>query len=199
MIPIAIPRPARIAALVLAAALLGGCVTFEHAPVAHYRCDPALAGRWQTVKTERLPRPIEVAADCRMRWPQDDGSTFETTLRSFRLDEVRYLAFTPQEADRLMDMKGDLVSRAPADSVLLVRYRIDGDEAKLWLADPQVLLTPDADGKTAARRVDDQLAHVEGGRRATAALLRARGDALFRATQEDGMTRFQREPAEAAP
>lgn len=188
-----------LAAIALAAGLLGGCVTFEHAPVSRYDCDPALAGQWQTVKTERLPRPIEVAPGCRMRWPLDDGSTYETTLRSFTLDDHRYLAFTPEEADRLMDMGGDLRQRAPAGSVLLARYRIDGDEVKLWLADPEVALAPTQGGTAPARRLEDRLAHVEGSRRATAKLLRAQGDALFRASQTEGMTRLKRVPAEAAP
>ena len=189
----------RLATPALVAGALGGCVTFEHAPVSRYDCDPALAGQWQTVKTERLPRPIEVAADCRMRWPQDDGGTYETSLRSFALSEHRYLAFTSEEADRLMDMAGDLRQRAPAGSVLLARYRIDGDEVKLWLADPEVALAPTQGGTAPARRLEDRLAHVEGGRRATAKLLRTQGDALFRASQAEGMTRFKRVPAEAAP
>ena len=188
-----------LATLALAAGLLGGCVTFEHAPVSRYDCDPALAGRWQTVKTERLPRPIEVAPDCRMRWPLDDGGTYETTLRSFVLDDHRYLAFTPEEADRLMDMDGDLIENAPAGSMLLVRYRIDGEDVKLWLADPEVALTPTQAGIAPARRLEDRFAHVEGSRRATAKLLRAQGDALFRASQAEGMTRFKRVPAEATP
>lgn len=184
------------ATMALAAGLLGGCVTFEHAPVARYDCDPALAGRWQTIKTERLPRPIEVGADCRMRWPQDDGGTFETDLRSFRLDDVRYLAFTPAEADRLMDMDGDLTDSAPASSMLLVRYRIEGGDVKLWLADPEVALTPAPAGIASARRLEDRFAHVEGSRRATAKLLRERGDALFRASQAEGMTRFSAEASQ---
>jgi hypothetical protein len=188
-----------IAIVALCTGLLGGCVTFEHAPVSRYDCDPALAGRWQTVKTERLPRPIEVGADCRMRWPLDEGGAYETVLRSFKLDDVRYLVFTPAEADRLMDMEGDLIGSAPAGSVLLVRYRLDGDEAKLWLADPEVALTPAPAGIAPARRLEDRLAHVEGSRRSTAKLLRAHGDALFRASQAEGMTRFKRVEAEATP
>jgi hypothetical protein len=189
----------KFAIIALVAGALGGCVTFEHAPVARYACDPALAGRWQTVKTERLPRPIEVGADCRMRWPLDEGGAYETVLRSFTLDDVRYLVFTPAEADRLMDMEGDLIGSAPAGSVLLVRYRIDGDEVKLWLADPEVALTPASTGIAPARRLEDRFAHVEGSRRATAKLLRERGDTLFRASQAEGMTRFKRVPAETAP
>lgn len=189
----------KFATIALAAGALGGCVTFEHAPVSRYDCDPALAGRWQTVKTERLPRPIEVDADCRMRWPQDDGGTYETTLRSFALGDHRYLAFTPEEADRLMDMEGDLVETAPAGSVLLVRYRIEGEDVKLWLADPEVALTPAPAGIAPARRLEDRFAHVEGSRRATAKLLRERGDALFRASRAEGMTRFTRAEAEASP
>jgi hypothetical protein len=188
-----------IATLALWIGLLGGCVTFEHAPVARYGCDPALAGRWQTVKSERLPRPIEVGADCRMRWPLDEGGTHESVLRSFKLDDVRYLAFTPEEADRLMEMEGDLIDSAPAGSVLLVRYRIDGEEVNLWLADPEVALTPAPAGIAPARRLEDRFAHVEGSRRATAKLLRERGDALFRASQSEGMTRFTRVTVETAP
>lgn len=181
------------------AGLIGGCVTFEQSPVSRYRCDPALVGDWQPAKTEALKRPIQVAADCRVRWPEDDGGTFETALRSFELDDARYLAFTPEEADRLMDMDGDLVKRAPAGSLLLVRYRIDSTEMKVWLADPEAALAPDANGKAAARKLEDRFAHVEGNRRATANLLRERGDALFRTSQAEGMTRFERVTTETAP
>lgn len=182
-----------------AAGLIGGCVTFEQSPVSRYHCDAALVGDWQPAKTEALKRPIQVAADCRVRWPEDDGGTFETTLRSFELDDARYLAFTPGEADRLMDMDGDLVKSAPAGSLLLARYRIDSTEMKVWLADPEAALEPDANGKAAARKLEDRFAHVEGNRRATAKLLRERGDALFRTSQTEGMTRFTRVTTETTP
>lgn len=188
-----------VATITIAAGMLGGCVTFEHAPVSRYGCDPALAGTWQTVKTERLPRPIDVSSDCRIRWPLDGGGTYETTLRSFALADHRYLAFTPEEADRLIDMQGDLAKGAPAGSVLLARYRIEGDEVRLWLADPAITLAAGTQGQATVQRLDERLAHVEGSRRATARLLRAHGDALFRASQAEGMTRFRRVAAEATP
>lgn len=189
----------KLAAIALIAGALDGCVTFEHAPVSRLRCDSALAGEWQTVKTERLPRPVKVSPDCELHWPEDDGDTYVTTLRGFVLDDDRYLVFSPAEADRLMDMDGDLVERAPAGSVLLVRYRIDGDEVKLWLPSPDEAMKPDATGKVAARQVDDKFAHIEGDRRAVAALLRARGDTLFDTGKADGTTRLKRVSAEASP
>lgn len=183
----------------LSAGLLAGCVTFEHAPVARYRCDPALTGQWQTIKTDRLARPIEVDRDCRVRWPLDDGQVYDTRLRSFAFGDDRYLAFTPDEVDTLMKMEGNLAEAAPAESVILVRYRIEGDDIRVWLADADAVLAEDARSGTTARRMDESIVHVEGSRRDTRTLLRERGDVLFRAQSEAGTSRFRRVAAEIAP
>lgn len=190
-------RPSGLAVIALAATLLGGCVTFERAPVAQLSCDPALAGEWQGEKHDAASQAARVSPDCELQWPEDDGGTYTTTLRGFTLGGHRYLVFSPEDADRLMDMDGDLASQAPAGSVLFARYRIDGDTLQLWLADPNEALR--TGGKVSARQIDDRFAHVEGSREDIAALLRERGDTLFDIDDVDGAARFKRVPEEASP
>ncbi len=184
----------------LLALLLSACVTFERAPVAKLSCDPALAGLWRPIKNGPSDRAIMVAADCTMRWPEDDGSIYTTTLKGFTLGESRYLVFTPAVADRLMSAKGDFVKKAPKGSVYIVRYRIEGDRASIVLADPEEALRPAAKGKATVQRIDDSNAHIAGSRAAIATLLRARGDAIFVSKQDGtGTMQLQRIAAEAAP
>lgn len=169
----------RDAALAFALLALSACVTFERAPVATLACDPALAGQWRPIKDGPQDRVIEVAADCTVRWPEDDGGTYTTTLEGFALGESRYLVFAPAIADRLMGAGGDMLRNAPAGSVFMVRYRIDGDRATVWLADADEAMRPAAKGLAGGRRLDASNVHVEGSRKAIAALLRARGETLF--------------------
>jgi hypothetical protein len=186
-----------LAVIALAATLLGGCVTFERAPVAQLSCDPALAGEWQGEKNDAPSQVARVSPDCELHWPEDDGGTYTTTLRGFTLDDHRYLVFSPEDADRLMDMDGDLAAQAPEGSVLFARYRIDGDALQLWLADPNEALR--TGGKVSARQIEDRFAHVEGSREDIAALLHERGDTLFDIDDVDGAARFKRVPKETAP
>lgn len=189
----------RIAALLLLSLAMSACVTFERAPVAKLSCDPALAGEWRPVK-DGPDRSILVAADCTLRWPEDDGGTYTTTLEGFALGESRYLVFTPAVADRLMSSDGDMLRRAPKDSVYLTRYRVDGDSAVVWLADPDEAMRAPAKGQAAGVRLDESDVHVKGRRAAIAKLLRARGDSIF-ADKPDGrgVMRLQRVAAAAAP
>lgn len=169
----------RDAALAFALLALSACVTFERAPVATLACDPALTGQWRPIKDGPQDRVIEVAADCTVRWPEDDGGTYTTTLEGFALGESRYLVFAPAIADRLMGAGGDMLRNAPAGSVFMVRYRIDGDRATVWLADADEAMRPAGKGLARGRRLDASNVHVEGSRKAIAALLRARGETLF--------------------
>lgn len=189
----------RIAALLLLSTTLSACVTFERAPVAKLSCDPALAGEWRPVK-DGPDRSILVSADCTLRWPEDDGGTYTTTLEGFALGESRYLVFTPAVADRLMSSDGDMLRRAPKDSVYLTRYRVDGDSAVVWLADPDEAMRAPAKGQAVGVRLDESDVHVKGRRAAIAKLLRARGDSIF-ADKPDGrgVMRLQRVAAAAAP
>ena len=189
----------RIAALLLLSTTLSACVTFERTPVAKLSCDPALAGEWRPVK-DGPDRSILVSADCTLRWPEDDGGTYTTTLEGFALGESRYLVFTPAVADRLMSSDGDMLRRAPKDSVYLTRYRVDGDSAVVWLADPDEAMRAPAKGQAAGVRLDESDVHVKGRRAAIAKLLRARGDSIF-ADKPDGrgVMRLQRVAAAAAP
>jgi hypothetical protein len=197
------PRPAlRLAALLPTALLvLAGCVSFERAPVSELRCDTALAGHWRAVAMGPSDRTIRVAADCTMQWPEDNGDTYVTRLEGFALGDQRYLVFTPEVADRLMSAEGDIRRRATAGSVLLARYRIDGDEARVWLADLEAVRRFSTEGGTRLRKVDDSFVHVEGGRRAIDTLLRAHGERIFAgSTDGKGALQLRRVPAaEAAP
>ena len=194
----------RIAALLLLSLTLSACVTFERAPVAELDCDPALAGEWRPLKDGRSGPPIQVSADCSVRWPEDDGGIYTTTLGGFELGGSRYFVFTPTVADRLMSADDDMQRKAPKDSVFIARYRIDGDTAQVWLADPDEAMRPEAmrppaKDQAAAVRLGDN-AHVKGSRDAIAELLRARGDVIFAAKPDgSGVMRLQRVAAAAAP
>jgi hypothetical protein len=190
----------RDAALAFALLALSACVTFERAPVATLVCDPALAGQWRPLKDGPQDRVIAVAADCAVRWPEDDGGTYTTTLEGFALGASRYLVFAPAVADRLMGADGDMLRNAPAGSVFLVRYRIDGDRATVWLADADEAMRPPAKGQARGRRLDASNVHVEGSRKAIAALLRARGETLFDIDANGrGALTLQRVAAETTP
>ena len=171
------------AALAFVLLALSACVTFERAPVATLACDPALAGQWRPIKDGPQDRVIAVAADCTVRWPEDDGDTYTTTLEGFALGASRYLVFAPAVADRMMGAGGDMLRNAPAGSVFMVRYRIDGDRATVWLADADEAMRAPAKGQAGnqarGRRLDASNVHLEGSRKAIAALLRARGETLF--------------------
>ena len=194
----------RIAALMLLSLTLSACVTFERAPVAELDCDPALAGEWRPLKDGRSGPPIQVSADCSVRWPEDEGGIYTTTLGGFELGGSRYFVFTPTVADRLMSADDDMQRKAPKDSVFIARYRIDGDTAQVWLADPDEAMRPDAmrppaKDQAAAVRLGDN-AHVKGSRDAIAEWLRARGDVIFAAKPDgSGVMRLQRVAAAAAP
>jgi hypothetical protein len=197
------PRPPpHLVALLLAALLaLAGCVSFERAPVSRLSCDTALAGQWRAVAMGPSDRPIRVAADCTIQWPKDDGGTYVVRLEGFVLGDQRYLVFTPDVADRLMSAEGDIRRRAAPGSVLLARYRIDGDEARVWLADLDELRRFPLEGGARIRKVDDSFLHVEGGRRAIGKLLDAHGERIFAgSTDGKGALQLRRVPAtETAP
>jgi hypothetical protein len=198
----------RDAALALVLLTLSACVTFERAPVATLDCDPALAGQWRPLKGGPQGRDIVVSADCTVQWPEENGGTYTTTLAGFALGASRYLVFTPAVADRLMSADGDMLRKAPKDSVFLVRYSLHDDRATVWLADEDEAMRPpvkdaaadQAKEQVSARRIDASNVHVEGSREAIAALLRARGETLFAGTPDGrGAMELQRVAAEVAP
>lgn len=190
----------RIAALLFLSLTISACVTFERAPVAELGCDPALAGEWRPLNDGRSGPPIQVSADCSLRWPEDDGGIYATTLEGFELGGSRYFVFTPTVADRLMSADDDMQRRAPKDSVFIARYRIDGDTAEVWLADPDEAMRPPAKGQAWAVQRDGSNVHVQGSRDAIAELLRARGDVIFAAKPDGrGVMRLRRVAAAAVP
>lgn len=180
----------RVALLVPGMLALAACVTFERTPVATLDCDPALAGHWRPVADGAPDRPVDIAADCTMRWPEDDGGTFVTTLAGFALDGERYLVFSPAAADRLINEHGQLEAQVPKHDVLLVRYRIEGDRATVWLADTREAARPADAGMAQGRKAGDDLVRVRGQRAAIRRLLQARGTRIF-AGKDDGMGTMQ--------
>ncbi len=184
----------------LALLALPGCVTFERTPVAKLTCDPALAGLWRPIRNGPSNRIIRIDADCTMRWPEEDGSIYTTTLEGFTLDGSRYLVFTPAAADRLMAAKGDIAEKSAKGSVYIVRYRIQSDRAWVMLADPEQAARSANKDKTGDRRIDDSNVHIAGSRATIARLLRARGDDIFAPKQGgNGTLHLQRAAQEIVP
>jgi hypothetical protein len=176
-----------------------GCVAFERPPVAKFDCDPALQGRWSD-KNSNAEKAIVVGPNCAMRWPEDGAGAYSMTLRTFTIDTQRYLAFSPEEADRLLDSRQgakDLSRLSPEGSVYLARYRIENGQLNLWVPDPDTVLQGIAAGAIRGRKIDDKFAYVQGSRRQIAALLR-KGDPLYGMHDDDGVLQFRRLGAETA-
>lgn len=163
-------RRSRFAALtraVLAAALplLAACVAFERAPVAELRCDPDLVGAW-TVKTGGgLSKTAHVDARCHSEdWPAMNDKPVALDLTGFAIGQDRYLALTPEQAQRAIGADpGSLTGTAPAGSLFLVLYRVGADGAiEAWLPDSQRALAAIARGELAGRKLDERFALIQG-------------------------------------
>jgi hypothetical protein len=191
-------RHLALAVFVLACA---GCVAFERAPVTKFECDPDLAGGWQGLPKLPSLGTILVDNECLMQWPQDDDGVYSMRLRTFAIDAKRYLAFSPEEADRLLDPKDrsmDLGRLSPENSVYLVRYRIEDGQLNLWMPDPDAVLQGIAAGAIRGRKIDDSFAYVQGNRRQIARLLRESGQ-LYDNRSEHSALQFRRLKTERAP
>ena len=207
----------RAAFLLAASALLGGCVSFEVAPVAETGCDAGLIGTWQARNENGETKVLRLDAACRLRGLKD-GNADESTnneivdIRTFDLDGQHYIVAAEGTPNEVRDSDGKLVETWPATRVDLFRYRRDGDSLNVWTADPAVaatLVSPgiavrsDAiidtkTGKPMAGMLRDNIL-LRGKREDLAALLRTRGDALYLDMRPDKALTLQRLPEKTTP
>ncbi|TXH67768.1 MAG: hypothetical protein E6Q88_10365 [Lysobacteraceae bacterium] len=178
--------------------LVAGCVSFEHAPTTAFDCDPALAGRWRSLAGGPEGNTVAIADDCTMSWPlSQDGATIEIPLRGFALDGKRYLAFSPAQAERMLEANGDISGHTPAESLFLVRYRIEGDRIALWLPDHDHVAEAIASGRIHGKAAKQRQAfEVNGSPKRISALLR-KDARLYPSSEDDAALRFRRTDAGA--
>lgn len=180
----------------LALGLLGGCVSFEHIPVATTGCDSALAGRWLFPQPENEPagdvRPeATVTGDCTVVLTTREGEKKPGTFKTFEFEGHRYLSLEAGTPDTVLDTNDTIIETWPANRVTLVRYRHEANRLLLWPADPdalrniahdRVVLHSDAridaaTGKPLPAIFPDH--YVSGERQDIAAMIRSSGDALY--------------------
>ena len=204
----------RAAFLLAASALLGGCVSFEVAPVAETGCDATLAGRWEQVLSpdgdaDRKDRSISVNADCALEERAEDGSVALHPFRTFEFEGHQYIAMPASSDDdeikTVVDSNGRVIETWPRDRVELYRYRHDGDRILIWAMQTEVAIAVRSDGAVAHSdaTIDAETGkpipgifpdnvYLSGSRDALAALLRTQGDALYGNMQDKGARAFAR-------
>lgn len=115
---------------------LGGCSSslFESLPEGTVMtCDPALPGRWIVTRTESaadnaLPRPLEIAADCRTVTDQGQAKPIQANFVHTRAGNY---------VEALND-SGKLDCAGDNDTYcghFLLRYEIAGDQMRLYMPD----------------------------------------------------------------
>jgi len=165
--------PARIVAVLMTAAMLAGCVMFEHAP-APLACDPALVGRWIPLPDsaqDRIPLGkddyAEVDAACRVRL-HDDGRADSPQFAAlgFELEGDRYLALGFSELEGLFGTgkaaTPPIPKGMPAGAVTLLKYRIHDDILQIAMLDTVDIMQRVQDGSLKAREVDASTYLFEG-------------------------------------
>jgi hypothetical protein len=198
--------------VLLALALLGGCVSFEHAPTDTLGCDPALVGTWQGTSKDGETQSMRLDDQCTVTGTDQNGQTETHAIRTTRLDDQHYIVMAADRPSQVMDSEGKVVDTWPETRVDLFRYRLDGDRLLIWMADPEVarrIASPgvsmhsDAmiDAKT-GKPVESLLPSsllLRGKREALAALLRTHGDALFSGLSPDKAVTLDRVPDAPTP
>ncbi|MFC3552232.1 hypothetical protein ACFOLC_14605 [Lysobacter cavernae] len=191
-------RPA--ATISIAAALvvaLAGCVAFEQPPSAQLGCDTKLAGHWLP---EGENNGVEVKLDqqCRAHFPPRDNGrlpAYDTTVRSFTLDGHDYLVLTAHDVEQILGLAtSDFAATAPAGSVFVLRYRIDGDRLQALQVDADFVAKAIASRRIRGREASKTLLVIEGDAPAMTALLRAQ-PALFDTADTDKAMRLRRSGA----
>lgn len=190
----------RLTALVLLALPLAGCVSFEVAPVDAMGCDAALAGAWLPESGDLGPadKPLVASADCVLSAQNGAGGPTggpdDQHFSTFDFDGHHYIALSADDAKAVTDTAGHVVETWPKTRVELYRYRLDGDRLQLWSANVDVARSVGGDGITvhtdapinaatkqaAPSMFDHRSVYLTGERDAIAALLRRKGDALYR-------------------
>ncbi|MEH6422068.1 hypothetical protein [Pseudomonas sp. CGJS7] len=160
---------ARLLRLTLAGALaaLSGCVVFDRAPVSELSCDPDLPGTWN-LKADGGSKIIHIDARCHTdNWPGLREQPVALDLTGFVLGRNRYIVFSPADAERALGAEGKPLSTGLAkgaavskDAVFLVLYRLEGDRASAWLADPALALNAVAQDRLHGGRLDEQYALI---------------------------------------
>lgn len=163
----------RIAAALLAAGALGGCVMFEQPP-APLACDPALVGRWIPLPDspqDRVPLGkddyAEVDAACRVRLHDDaraDAPQFDAL--GFELGGERYLALGFKELEGLFGTgkaaAPPIPNGMPAGAVTLLKYRISNDTLQIAMLDTVDIMQRVQQGSLKAREADASTYVFEG-------------------------------------
>ncbi|SDQ61681.1 hypothetical protein [Pseudoxanthomonas sp. CF125] len=121
--------------------LLGGCVVFEHNPVDQPKCNPNLAGNWMVVGgdllEDRNASSIQVDAACTVQWHDlQDGRRVHFKALGFdhhgyhylTLSSADVLALLRLEQNQSLDTEGGAEAAEGDNSVMLLRYQLQGDE-----------------------------------------------------------------------
>lgn len=165
----AVRRPIAWACLSLVGLALAGCVGFEQAPVDTLSCDPDLPGLWN-LKADGMPaKTIRIDAQCHTDdWPGLREQPVALDLTGFVLGRNRYIVIAPADAERAIGADRGIGAKPrsiselmPKDGVFLVLYRIDGDQANVWLASPDMALSAIAQGRLQGRKLDDRFALIQ--------------------------------------
>jgi hypothetical protein len=142
---------ARIAALLLAAAWLGGCetVVFEKPPVAAQACDPALVGTWLSVGDKPGDTgevELRIDAACKLLFVEHEKSgTREgdpTPLHVGRDGRIAYAWVDARWVEKRMEnhpdrVKGERESAFAAGDIVLLQYKVSGRRLEFRNADPK--------------------------------------------------------------
>ncbi|KRA44393.1 hypothetical protein [Pseudoxanthomonas sp. Root630] len=195
----------RLATVILAASLLGGCVMFEQAP-APLACDPALVGRWIPLSDspqDRVPLGkddyADVDAQCHVRL-RDNNRRDEPSFDAlgFEVDGDRYLALGFKELEGLFGTGKEAPPTPkgmPAGAVTLLKYRIHDDTLQIAMLDTVTIMQRVQQGSLKARETDASTYLFEGDPRRLRDLLR-RYPELFEAFDGKAKTlRMQRAKA----
>lgn len=193
----------RVAAALLVAGALGGCVMFEQPP-APLACDPALVGRWIPLPgspQDRVPLGkddyAEVDAACRVRLHdagRADAPQFDAL--GFELDGDRYLALGFKDLEGLFGTgkaaAPPIPDGMPAAAVTLLKYRISDDTLQIAMLDTVDIMQRVQQGSLKAREADASSYVFEGAPAQLRALLQSEPDLFDAFDGRDKTLRMRR-------
>ena len=208
--------PMRFFPILLGAACLAGCVSFERAP-APLACDARLEGRWVPIantaeESASLTKDdyAQVDPQCRvtLSFSQTNSRplrTVQVDARGFSLDGQHYLAIGDADITRLLaqsmpqdrDPPRELKDRTPTQAVTLVRYRIEGDVFSFTMIDYDTAEKLMKEGVLAANNADPLNYQFTGDDAYLLGILRKHPE-LFKQDPKMPMS-MRRAPVEASP